>query len=102
MPRNIIFFSLLFLMLLASGCSKKTKSFFGLSKTTPDEFVIIQNQPLTVPPMLTLQDPKMNQDITHPKSNNNIATKNAALSQEDAKFMKQVGGNASKPTTKKG
>jgi hypothetical protein len=102
MPRNIIFLSLLTLMLLASGCSKKTKSFFGLSKTTPDEFAVIQNQPLTVPPMFTLQNPNLAQDSTNSKSNNNIANKNAALSQEDAKFMKQVGGTVSKPTKKKG
>lgn len=84
-------------MVILTGCSKKTKSFFGLNKTTPDEFTVVQNQPLTVPPMFVLQDPNVIQALNKKDKKSTDTT----LSQEDKKFMKQLNSSATNATIKK-
>lgn len=58
--RDILFFSLFIFILGLSGCTKGTKSFLGLTKTEPDEFTVIPNEPLIVPPTFDLPNPYPN------------------------------------------
>ncbi|RST62025.1 DUF3035 domain-containing protein [Candidatus Aquarickettsia rohweri] len=78
-----------FLVLTLTGCSKKTMSNLGLSKGSPDEFTIVPNQPLTVPPMFQLKDPNLldsNANSQNDQTTKNINDKNL-LSKEDKKFL---------------
>ena len=78
-----------FLVLTLTGCSKKTMSNLGLSKGSPDEFTIIPNQPLTVPPMFELKDPNLlDSNTSHEsyQSTKNVNDKNLVL-KEDKKFL---------------
>ncbi|EDV18550.1 predicted protein [Trichoplax adhaerens] len=61
----------------------------GLSKGSPDEFTIIPNQPLTVPPMFELKDPNLldsNTSYQSYQSTKNVNDKNLVL-KEDKKFL---------------
>ena len=86
MSKNIILFSLFILVLFLSGCSQKTKTFLGLSKTEPDEFTIIPNQPLTIPPIFDLPNPDAERDFKKSKQEKDGKK---VLSVEDKNFMKQ-------------
>ena len=86
MSKNIILFSLFVFILALSGCSQKTKSFLGLSKTAPDEFTIIPNQPLIIPPMFDLPEPDTEKGLKKPQQEKEGKK---ALSAEDKNFMKQ-------------
>ena len=47
-----------------TGCSSDIKSTLGLKKSAPDEFSVIANQPLTIPPSFQLTNPSQNHDIS--------------------------------------
>ena len=84
-------FLLLFLVSTLIGCNKKTMSNLGLRKGSPDEFTIIPNQPLTMPPMFKLKDPNLlysNINRKNYQDPKNIDDKNL-LSKEDKKFLSQ-------------
>ena len=88
MLNKIAIFSLCIFMFALSGCNKKTKSFLGLSKTPPDEFTVIPNQPLTIPPMFTLPDSNAKEDFGSPERDEASNIKKT-LSSEDKNFMRQ-------------
>ena len=84
-------FLLSFLVLTLIGCNKKTMSNLGLRKGAPDEFSIIPNQPLTVPPMFELKDPNLlnsNTETKNTKEGNNA--NNNSLSKEDKQFLNKL------------
>jgi hypothetical protein len=85
MQKKLTVFSILMVLFALSGCNKKTKSFLGFDKTTPDEFTVIPNQSLTVPPIFILPDPD-----AFANSKNTTQDNDAPLSHEDKKFMNQV------------
>ena len=51
------YISILLLAMFTSGCSNDLKSTLGLKKPSPDEFTVISNPPLSVPPNFTLSKP---------------------------------------------
>lgn len=58
--RNVALFPTLALLLVGgciAGCGGVSKS-LGLGKTSPDEFAVVRNAPLTVPPDLVLRPPQ--------------------------------------------
>lgn len=81
MCKKLALLSVVFLVLVV--CNKKTISALGLKKGTPDEFSIIPNKPLTIPPMFDLKDPD-SQESQHIQNYNNVAN-NDHLSQGDKK-----------------
>ncbi len=50
-------FGLLALPALAGGCSNTTKEALGLTKRSPDEFEVVTNAPLSMPPDYNLRPP---------------------------------------------
>jgi hypothetical protein len=50
-------FSLLALPAFVSGCSTTTKEALGLTKRSPDEFQVVSNAPLSMPPDYNLRPP---------------------------------------------
>ena len=50
-------FGLLALPALAGGCSNTTKEALGLTKRSPDEFQVVTNAPLSMPPDYNLRPP---------------------------------------------
>ena len=61
MYKRLALLSIVFLTLV--GCNKKAMSALGIKRGTPDEFTIIPNKPLTIPPMFDLKDPNSNEII---------------------------------------
>lgn len=47
---------------VALGGCEQTKSFFGLTKRSPDEFAVYQRAPLSLPPDFTLRPPEPGTD----------------------------------------
>jgi hypothetical protein len=86
MYKKVALLSLVFLALV--GCNKKTMSALGLKKSTPDEFSIIPNKPLTIPPMFDLKDPDL-QENQHNTQDYSKAVNNNHLSQGDKKFVEK-------------
>lgn len=50
-------FGLLALPIMVSGCSNTTKEALGLTKRSPDEFQVVSNAPLSMPPDYNLRPP---------------------------------------------
>ena len=90
MCKKLALLSVVFLVLV--GCNKKTMSALGLKKSTPDEFSIIPNKPLTIPPMFDLKNPDL-QKNQHNTQNYNKVANNDHLSQGDKKFVEKFSDN---------
>ncbi|MFQ3306812.1 MAG: hypothetical protein ACI8ZF_000042 [Candidatus Midichloriaceae bacterium] len=56
--KKFFILTLLISLFMFSGCTQNTKSFFGLNKDSPDEFTIIPNKPLVIPPTFDLPTPE--------------------------------------------
>lgn len=97
MCKKLALLSVVFLVLV--GCNKKTMSALGLKKSTPDEFSIIPNKPLTIPPMFDLKDPD-SQESQHIQNYNKVAN-NDHLSQGDKKFVAKFSDNKNLNSNKK-
>ena len=98
MCKKLALLSVVFLVLV--GCNKKTMSALGLKKSTPDEFSIIPNKPLTIPPMFDLKDPDL-QKSQHNTQNYNKVANNDHLSQGDKKFVEKFSDNKNLNINKK-
>jgi hypothetical protein len=88
MRRNIIF---ILTMLTINACSD-VKNQLGLHRKSPDEFTIIQNQPLHIPPKLdSLPNPDQSGKSNFLDSFNNKAKKQEGkLSKGDQEFLNQI------------
>lgn len=56
--RNNLSFVLLPLMLFVGGCSSGASDFLSFDREIPNEFVVVRQKPLTVPPDLFLRPPR--------------------------------------------
>ena len=73
-------------LLQLAACDNKTKSMLGLAPSSPDEFNVITNQSLVIPPQFTLPNPKQSNQEDKKVSSNN-------LSAEDKKFINKINSN---------
>ncbi|OPZ76275.1 MAG: hypothetical protein BWY78_01418 [Alphaproteobacteria bacterium ADurb.Bin438] len=73
------FFVIFCLILSLSSCGNDTKRALGLTKQVPDEFSIITNAPLVVPPEFDLVNP-VDENVDIVKSENKEEAKGALLS----------------------
>ena len=85
------FSSALFLLVSLTACeSYDVKSTLGLKKPSPDEFMVISNPPLSVPPEFNLQQPDT---IVSAQPNQILQEKakepSAKVAPEDDKFLKE-------------
>jgi hypothetical protein len=90
MYKRLALLSIVFLTLV--GCNKKAMSALGIKRGTPDEFTIIPNKPLTIPPMFDLKYPNSNENQHNVEKHDEIADNNA-LTQDDKKFMEKFENN---------
>ena len=90
MYKRLALLSIVFLALV--GCNKKAMSALGIKRGTPDEFTIIPNKPLTIPPMFDLKDPNSNKNQHNVEKHDEIAD-NGTLTQDDKKFMEKFENN---------
>lgn len=85
-------------LMIIAGCSNDLKSSLGLRKQAPDEFVVISNPPLSMPPEFSLQQPSQLQ----PDGNANPALdKEKKLSTDEQLFLKQLESDGSSGTNAK-
>ena len=94
-----------FLIFAVTGCSNNLKSKLGLKRSAPDEFSVISNQPLIIPPSMQLSRENkvtnvttligIEEDIKNSKSNQTAETK------EDTLFLKDLGKSNKKTDIKK-
>lgn len=76
--------------MLLVGCSGDTKSALGLKKSAPDEFMVISNPPLSVPPDFILSNPTepkkeiLSQATLEPQ-------KNSKPDKSDQEFLNKLG-----------
>lgn len=90
---------LLLLTLFCVGCSGDTKSALGLKKPAPDEFMVISNPPLSVPPDFALNKP--HEASEEPYNQQSMKTSNnAKLDKSDKEFLDKLG--AKKQVTEAG
>lgn len=82
--------SLIAPVLMLAGCSNDMKSTLGLKKQAPDEFFIISNPPLIVPPEFDITNPDL------PSKNSQRAQELEKLSQSDESFIKKIAKEAPK------
>lgn len=82
--------------MFTSGCSNDLKSSLGLKKPSPDEFTVISNPPLSIPPNFTLSKP--NADAENPINLQDIETSPTSLSKDEQDFLNRLG--AKKGVTK--
>lgn len=82
------------------ACSGDNKSAFGIKRPAPDEFVVISNQPLSMPPELAgysadQQDPNAigrgQKPQTHAVHIKDAHKPSATLSHEDERFLQSLG-----------
>ena len=90
------YISILLLAMFTSGCSNDLKSSLGLKKPSPDEFTVISNPPLSVPPNFTLSKP--NTDAESSINLQDIQTPSSSLNKDEQDFLNRLG--AKKGTTK--
>jgi Protein of unknown function (DUF3035) len=66
-----------------SACSHEMKHKLGMSKSEPDEFTVVSNPPLIVPPIMSLPEPgdTLDQKEVH----------NSHLAHEDGEIRKELG-----------
>ncbi len=55
--KSLQIFSLIAVALFASSCNSNIKRSLGIARSAPDEFRVIANQPLAVPPEFSLRPP---------------------------------------------
>lgn len=90
--------SLILVLLACTSCSNDIKSV--LKKPAPDEFTVISNPPLSVPPNFDLQNPGNSRDgSANLRSSDNRS--NIELDKEDKQFMQQLGTRKHKGHVKK-
>ena len=72
----------LFTLVTVSGCTQQSRRYFGLERTPPDEFLVVNHVPLTVPPDFGLRPPAPNTSRPGLKSPTEIG-KDTLLKYED-------------------
>lgn len=96
------FLSALFVLSALTACeSYDVKSTLGLKKPAPDEFMVISNPPLSMPPEFNLQQPDaMPAAQPAPSLQGVVKEVPSHLSPEDDKFLKEFGKQHSKSQVK--
>jgi PBP1b-binding outer membrane lipoprotein LpoB len=90
------YISILLLAMFTSSCSNDLKSSLGLKKPSPDEFTVISNPPLSVPPNFTLNKPSS--DAEGAINLQDIKTPSHSLNKDEQDFLNRLG--AKKGVTK--
>lgn len=99
MTKKLLIISLLTTL---SACSGDVKDTLGMRKTAPDEFVVISNPPLSVPPQFDLPDPNSEETIkSTPEQNKPVSTTPTALTKDELKFIDSLGAKSALTDTKK-
>ena len=84
------YFALIGLLLIASSCSNDMKSSLGLRKSAPDEFTVISNPSLSVPPDFTLANPGDDTKLALSIDQHNQAV-SKDLSKAEQEFLNKLG-----------
>jgi len=92
------YISIILLAMFSSGCSNDLKSTLGLKKPSPDEFTVISNPPLSVPPDFTLRKPGTDADNLGTINLHNIEVPSHMLNKDEQNFLNKLG--AKKGSTK--
>ena len=77
---------------LTTSCSGDVKSKLGLEKTAPDEFTVVSNPPLTLPPDFNLRPPEEKDSFS--KSSPSIlaySERNTGVSKGEEGFLNKLG-----------
>lgn len=100
-----ILFGFVALSILTS-CSTGVKDSMGLSRGSPDEFSVVSNPPLTIPPDFSLRAPSkgngdfnVNSDVKNPLSRN-VVTNISSKSEADEVFLRKAGIEEVRPNIK--
>lgn len=91
--------SLSILITCLSGCSSGVKETLGIKKTAPDEFYVVSNPDLTVPPDFTLVDPS--ETSTREDTYEASAKSDTKLSNDDKEFLNSLSDSKSKSSVKR-
>lgn len=94
---------LLIIAVLASitSCSGDVKDTLGMRKSAPDEFVVISNPPLSVPPQFDLPDPNSDEVIKAAPTQTDKKVENKSLSKDELKFIDSLGAKLGGTEAKK-
>lgn len=94
--KKIITISTVLLALV--GCSSGVKESLGMKKSAPDEFYVISNPDLTVPPDFKLVDPSSG--ISREDTYEDSSAKANKLAPDDKAFLQSLSGAAPKSNIK--
>lgn len=83
------YISILILAMFTSSCSNDLKSNLGLKKPSPDEFTVISNPPLSVPPNFTLSKPSTDSEGTI--NLQDFQTPSSSLNKDEQDFLNRLG-----------
>jgi hypothetical protein len=94
LKKNIL---LALLIPVIAGCSSNAKDTLGLRRTAPDEFKVISNPPLSMPPEFSLRPPSSGEDKAAVAAANETEVKNILEKKPSSKVAK---AEANQKTTK--
>lgn len=84
-----------------SSCGGDVKDSLGMRKSAPDEFVVISNPPLSVPPQFDLPDPNSDEVIKTEPAQSVKRIEPKSLSKDELKFIDSLGAKHKSSEAKK-